>query len=314
MDSHWPEKEPSQGRKTYSMRLHGRNFAIAAAFLTIVGCSANKGQQSGKSGEVGMQSSRARETKVDARNEFGFAKISIREADNYEEGIVNAQGNQVVQASSSMLVNDITGQLALVQFERKFLFVPLDQGFFSSEDLESVDGFQCAEPYRCGFALVSVNDTHFYIDTNFQKAFDTDFEFAESFHHDRALVKNDGRYRIIDTQGKTVADLNYDQVNLQSTWCWQVTKIEEEKYRNGFVDLNGNLITELNYDYVGYYDSEVMRILVVRNERRGFLDEHAKVVIPVEFEYAEVFARGKARVMLNGRAYFINPDGVEVPE
>jgi hypothetical protein len=220
----------------------------------------------------------------------------------------------VVQPGSNMLVNDITAQFALVQVESKFLFVPLDCRFVSSDDLDGVDGFQYAEPYQSGLALVSVNDARFYIDTNFKKAFDANFEFAETFHHDRALVMDDGRYRIIDTQGKTVADLNYDQVNSQSPWCWQVTMIEEEQYRSGFVDLNGKLIAELIYSYVGYYDPGVKQIPVVRNEYHGFLDEHAKAVIPVKYEYAEVFDQGKARVTLNGRTFFINADGVEVFE
>ncbi len=290
------------------------NFTIAAILAAIVGCSSNTDQQSRNSVEVGVQSSGSRETKVDPPNDFGYAKISIRDGEDYREGIVDAQGNEVVRPRSSMLVNEITGKLALVQFERKFLFVPVDQGFVSAEDLDRTVGFQYAEPYRCGLALVSVNDARFYIGSTGEKAFDLEFEFAESFHHDRALVKADDRYRIIDTQGKTVADLNYDQVGPQSPWCWQVTRIDQEKYLSGFVDLNGNLISELIYDDVGYYDPRVKRIDVSRNERHGFLDEHAQVVIPIIYEYSEVFDRGKARVALNGRTFFINPDGVEVPE
>ncbi len=296
------------------MNLRSGNFGIITVLVAIVGCSSNHVQKSDQSGEVALQSSSARETKVDPRNEFGFARITIREGENYQEGIVDAKGNNVVQPGSSMLVNDITGNLALVQFERKFLFVPLNGGYVSLADLASVEGFQYAEPYRCGLAMVCVDDARFYIDVNFEKAFDSDFEFAESFHHDRALVKDDGRYRIIDLAGKTVCDLSYDQVGPQSPWCWQVTKIEEGRYRSGFVALNGNLITELIYDVVGYYDPAVERIWVSSNNRYGFLDERAKVAIPVKYEYAEPFDRGKARVALNGRTFFINPVGMEVPE
>ena len=299
---------------THNMNLYRRNFAIAAVLATIVGCSSNKDHQSCNSVEVGVQTPSSKEIKIDPPNEFGFAKIRIRDGDIYQEGIVDAQGTEVVQPRSNMLVNDITGQLALVQVERKFLFVPLHQGFVSAEDLDSVNGFQYAEPYRCGLALVSVDDGRFYIDSHFNKAFDSVFEFAESFHNDRALVKDGGRYRIIDAQNKTVADLPYDQVNPQSPWCWQVTKIDQEKYLSGFVDLNGNLITELIFDEVGYYAPEVKRIWVSRNSRYGFLDEHAKVVVPVKYEYAEIFDRGKAKVVLNGRTLFINPDGMEIAE
>lgn len=246
-------------------------------------------------------------------NELGFAKVSYRDGDVYFEGVVDGKANEVVQPSSHMLVNDISGSVALVQFERKFLFVPLGE-FVSEDDLRAVNGFQYAEPFSCGLALVSVDDVRFYINSNFEKAFDLEFEFAESFHHDRALVMADKKFRIIDTHRKTVADLNYDQVNLQSPWCWQVTNIEQDKFMSGFVDLDGNLISELIYDQVGYYDPEVKRIRVSQNGRYGFLDENAKVVVAVKYEYAEVFDRGKAKVVLDGRIFFIDPNGIEVPE
>ena len=251
---------------------------------------------------------------IEQPNENGFARISIRNGHTIQEGIVDANRNEVVQASSKMLVDDITGSLALVRFERKFLFVPLDGGYVSSEDLYSVNGFQYAETYSCGLAKVILNDVQFYLDSNFEKAFGLDFEFAEFFHQDRAYVKANDRHRIIDTHGKTVADLNYDQVSLQSPWCWQVTTIEDEKYLSGFVDLNGKLITELIYDSVGYYDPEVKRIRVSRDGLHGFLDEHAMVAIPVKYERVEAFQRGKAKVALDGRTFFINPEGIEVPE
>ncbi len=261
-----------------------------------------------------MQSPDSKEIKTDTPNESGFAKISFRDGDIYKEGIVDAGGNEIVQPRSSMLVKDITGKLALIEVERKFLFVPLDQGFVSAEDIDSINGFQYAEPYSCGLAKVVVKDSWFYIDSEGKKAFDLAFEFAESFHLDRALVKAGDRLRIIDTQGNTVADLNYDQVNPQSPWCWQVTRIEQEKYLSGFVDLQGKEISELIYDDVGHYDPEVKRIRVSIHDRHGFLDEHAMVVIPVQYEHAEVFYRGKARVVLKGRSFFINPEGLEVPE
>jgi hypothetical protein len=251
---------------------------------------------------------------IDKPNEKGFARISIRNGNKIQEGIVDADGKDVVQTSSETIVDDITGSLALVRFKRKAVFVPLDDGYVSSEDLDSLNGFQSAEPFNCGLAKVSVDDVQFYLDSNFKKAFDLDFNFAESFHQDRAYVKVGERHRIIDTQGKTVADLKCDRVKLQSPWCWQVTMIENEKYVSGFIDLNGNRITDLVYDDVGYYDPEVKRIRVSRDGLHGFLDEYAKVVVPVQYERVEAFLRGKARVVLEGRTFFINPDGIEVPE
>lgn len=281
---------------------------------TLVGCDSVPDSQITNNSKSPMQPSKPKEVKVDAINESGLAIIRVRDEDVYQEGVVDSKGNEVLQVSSNYLVKDLTGSLALVNCGRKFLFVPLDQGSITAEDIESVNGFQYAQPFQCGLALVCVNDSWFYLDPEFRKAFGSEFQFAESFHHDRALVKENDRYRIINTKGETVAELNYDQVSSQSPKCWQVTNVENGEYRSGFVGLNGELLTELIYDGPVYYQPEVQRIRVTVGKLHGFLDDDAKTVIPVKYEYAEIFDRGIARVMLNGRTFFIDPDGNEVSE
>ena len=163
-------------------------------------------------------------------------------------------------------------------------------------------------------AMVQMDDRRFYIDSDGNHLFGANCDHAETFHHDRAMVMVGEKYRIIDTQGKTVVLMNYDQVNPQSPWCWQVTRIKGDIHWSGFVDLNGKELTPLVYDEVGYYDPEVERIRVGKGDKYGFLDEHAREVIPVVYEYAEIFDKGKARVILNGREFFIDPDGKELAE
>lgn len=247
-------------------------------------------------------------------NALGYAKISSREGDIYREGIVDPQRRVVVPLLSEMLVEDISGHMALIQFGRKFLFVPLEHGPYTRDDIEEVVGFQYAMPYSCGVALVVVDDAWFYINLEGEQAFSETYEFAESFHHDRALVKNDQGFKIIDPHGSTVAKLPYEQVSPQSPWCWQVIIREEEKYKSGFIGLDGESLTSIEFDYVGYYDPDVKRILVRIGRHFGYLDEHAKIAIPLRYEYAEIFDRGKAKVAQDGRVFFIDPDGNEVPD
>jgi WG containing repeat len=295
----------------------------------LFGCSGKRGFESSanniqakdvspsddlQTSQFNMEPTEPSAIKMEPSNEFGFAKISTRKDDVYYEGIVDGNGDEVVPLSTRLLVEDITGKLALIRFERKFLFVPLDDGCYSEDDLSNVNGFQHAYPYRCGLALVCVNDAWFYINADYEKAFDGTFQFSESFHQNRALVMTDGKYKIIATDGSIVADLSYDQVTLQSEWCWQVTNKKNGVYKSGFVDLDGKQITDLIYDNVYSYDPEVKRIRVYQNERFGFLDEHAKLVIPLKYEYARPFDRGTSRVTVDDRTFLIDPMGNEVPE
>ena len=288
--------------------------AIVVASLLLacyVGCSNRSSSPRTFSAAGGTVS---QNMKKDEPNEHGFAKFSFREGDAYFEGVIDSNGVEIIPACQHLLVTSVSGDKALVQFERKFLFVPLEAGPYAESDFRSTDGFQYAEPYRCGVALVVTNDQWFYIDQDGNRAFESLFEFAESFHEDRALVKENGAYRIIDTSGRIVCELNYEQVSLQSPYCWQVTNRVEGQFRSGFIDLEGAPITELIFDQVGYYDPEVKRILVRRDKHFGFFNERAKVAVPLQYEYAEIFNRGKARVALGGRFFYIDPDGKEVEE
>ena len=85
-------------------------------------------------------------------------------------------------------------------------------------------------------------------------------------------------------------------------------------YWSGFVDLDGKEVVSVVYDEVGYHDLEGKRLRVGNGDEYSFLDELAQVAIPIQYEYAEIFDKGKARVMLNGREFFIDPDGKELPE
>ncbi len=252
--------------------------------------------------------------RTDKVNESGFAKICIRNGDYYREGIVDRHGNSVIEPRSNMLVNDISGSVALLQIERKFLFVDLTQHPITKEWLDQSTGYQYAEPYQCGLAKVVQDDAWFYLDSKGNPAFDEFFDFAESFHEDRALVKKGDDYFIIDTHGNCVKDLEFEQVSPQGPWCWQVTEIIDGKYMSGFVGLNGEELTPRIYENVGYYDPEVKRIPVSKDGLHGFLNEVASVAIPLIYEYAEIFDRGKARVSLEGREFYIDPNGQEVPE
>ncbi len=261
-------------------------------------------------------------TKVAPANSLGYAKVSSGDGATYAEGIIDAKGNEVIAPRTDMLVNDITGAQALVQVVREFLFVDLDQGPIDTALFATTKGYQYAEPFRCGRAMVQVNDRYFYIDTNGNQLFGKNFDFAETFHHDRAMVKASSsrsvgegeHYRIIDTGGKTVAAMHYDQVNPYTATRWQVTKIKGDVYWSGFVDLDGKEVVPLNYTEIGMWQPEVKRTRAEIKEKIGYLDELGNVAIPIQYDYAEIFSMGKARVRLNGRVFFIDAEGKEVAD
>jgi len=250
--------------------------------------------------------------KIDVANHLGFAKVSVGTGENYAEGVIDAHGAEIIPPSTEFLVNDITDAVALLQFAAKFLFVDLDQGPVDTTLFATTNGFTFAEPFRSGLALVTVGDDRFFIDANGERPLKETYEFAESFHHDRSLVYNGGKKRIIDPKGRTVARLSYDQVSPYNAIRWQVTRIKEGVYLTGLVDLDGKEVVPIIYDAFGYFQEDVNRTIVGIKGVLGYLDEVGNLAIPLQFDYAESFVKGKARVRRNGRDYFIDPNGKEV--
>jgi hypothetical protein len=252
--------------------------------------------------------------KVFPANELGFAKVTAGEGATHAEGVIDASGTEIIPPLTSALIDDITGSMALVRYGREHLFVDLGNGPVDTSLFATEKGYQYAEPFRCSRAMVVANDRYFFIDADGAQLFGADFDFTETYHLDRAMVKEGERYRIIDTAGKTVARMAYDQVNAYTEMRWQVTNIKGDVYWSGFVDLDGREVVPLIYTEVTMYQPEVKRSRAVIKDKVGYLDELGNAVVPIQYEYGEIFDKGKARVMLNGRAFFIDPDGKEVPE
>lgn len=288
--------------------------SILSACIVLLLCACTGGARTQSTTPDGSDPLTMKYAKVYPANELGFAKVTAGEGATHAEGIIDMKGAEIIPPLTTILIDDITASTALVRNGRLFQLIELANGPIDTALFSKAWGFEYAEPFRCGRAMVKLDDRWFYIDTTGTNPFGVTFDFAETFHHDRAMVKEGERYRIIDTDGKTIASMPYDQVSPQSPWCWQVTRIDGDVYWSGFVGLDGKEITPLIYDEVGYYDPEVERIRVGKGDKYGFLDARALEVIPVVYEYAEIFDKGKARVMLNGRQFFIDPDGKEVVE
>lgn len=250
--------------------------------------------------------------KVYPANELGFARVTTGEGATHAEGVIDAKGIEIIPPLTSILVDDITGSTALVRTARGHLFVGLENGPVDTSLFATTRGFQYAEPFRCGRAMVQVDDRRFYIDEDGNRLFGEDYDHAETFHHGRAMVMQEEKYRIIDTTGQTIARMNYYQVNPYSEWRWQVSKMEGDVFWSGFVDLDGKEVVPLIYTQIGMFQRDVSRTWVAIRDKVGFLDEYANAVIPVRYEEAEMFQNRKARVRLNGRDFYIDPDGKEV--
>ena len=120
-------------------------------------------------------------------------------------------------------------------------------------------------------------------------------------------TKDEGKYGIIDAQGKTVIPFIYDFLfNFNSNGY----EVFEEKGKRGILNKQNSVIIPPIYDDLHFGgDSEL--IAVKQNEKWGFVNFHNQVVIPFAFDQVGNFGPKKdyAIVYQNGREGYIDKKG-----
>jgi hypothetical protein len=82
----------------------------------------------------------------------------------------------------------------------------------------------------------------------------------------------------------------------------------------GLIDTKGKLVTPLvdrQTAHFGNHYSEGLGVFF-KDDKWGYVDLAGNIVIPLKFKFAGPFDKGMARVLLNGKSFFINHSGERV--
>ncbi|WP_232373967.1 WG repeat-containing protein [Leptospira chreensis] len=183
-------------------------------------------------------------------------------------------------------------------------------GFIDTDD-KTVFIFQLsfASDFVNGHAVYrdgeSRTDPKGYIDKKGNLLGDLYFEDAFLFRNGSALVKQAGKFGIIDTKGKFIVPPKYDYLSpLYENWA--IFKRDEHQ---GLVSNKGVEKKFVHDEYEiknTYYEGSVA---FQRYEKTGMMDSNFKVIIPPNYEYLGLFHEGLVRFKLNGKWGFLDQAG-----
>ncbi|MCH5220144.1 MAG: WG repeat-containing protein [Muribaculaceae bacterium] len=195
----------------------------------------------------------------------------------------------------------------------------LRQGFINSQGVEVIPcqyeppyvygegGGPLLSSFSEGFAKVA-KDGHFgFIDTKGKKLTPLDYDDARDFHRGIAAVMKDDKWGFIDTRGHEIIPCHYDNVSYESINRLKVTLDD----RVLFFDKTGKPLVDehyLPYDFVGEPIEELTE--VIRNQRVGYVDEDGVEVIPCQYDQITPFHNGTAVGNDRGKYYLIKKEKV----
>lgn len=130
---------------------------------------------------------------------------------------------------------------------------------------------------------------------------------------------------------KVVNDEIYEDEKgiLKRIWKWNVDDIEEDKetswlkasftnlldknnYVFAFITKEGKRLNSDFYDYIENF-SDGLALVAKKGYGYGYVDKNLNLKIPMKYDYAESFKSGFAQVEYEGKKYFINKKGDEIP-
>lgn len=199
-------------------------------------------------------------------------------------------------------------------------------GFINTKGKEVIKcEYLSADGFTDGLACVQMfgSGKFCYIDKKGNIAIEGPFDFALPFSNGIARVRKDGKYGYIDTKGTPVTGFEFDSAYDFADGLAPVSKNVDGKYWHGYVNEKGEIAIPLIYDNAWEFTEGLAPVM--KNWKWGFIDTNGDVVIP--FQYDNIggwsplrgglaksgFQGGKAMVIINDEAFFIDKQGNILP-
>lgn len=141
-----------------------------------------------------------------------------------------------------------------------------------------------------------------YLDLKSNLIIGFDYDYGTDFSFNRATVKKDDNWFIIDTLGNIINSINadfsickkFDQNKIALTFKGKTKNNMPVKGKYGLMNMDGTVIVECIYDTIYSYSEDVA---LVRNKKKyGFIDKTGKEIIPIHYDFAFSFSDGLACV------------------
>ena len=146
-----------------------------------------------------------------------------------------------------------------------------------------------------------------FIDTTAFITIQPKYEVAHDFINDVCIVKEKGKWNMIDRLGNNLLPQNYDEVSFLNNTDNQIIQLSNHVQKFGLMDTLGQLLVELAYDDIGFFQEN--RLAVKQNNLWGFLDQNGQEIIPKKFQKIASFSEGFAAVKFQRKWVFINRHG-----
>lgn len=146
-----------------------------------------------------------------------------------------------------------------------------------------------------------------YIDTLGNTVISPQYEKAQNYKNDIALIKSGGKWGMIDRQGGTLLDPEFSNIKFIQKTDNQLLRIFSDKEQYGVIDSLGRVVADVVYQDMMPCTQD--RIGVKHSGKWGFVDTNGRPVTAFKYEKVQPFSEGFAAVRHGRKWGYINLNG-----
>lgn len=171
--------------------------------------------------------------------------------------------------------------------------------------------YDYSEPFTEGLSAVCKGDKWGYIDAEGKVKIDFIYKTAGTFHEGFAAVSETGKkdsFGFINKNGRYVIPTGiYDGAKIFSEGLAPV--MDNDKW--GYINTQGKIVIPLAYEEAQIFSKDLAAVR--SNGKWGYIDKNGKTVIKFEYGYASLFTDNGAIVSKNEESFMINHEGQLIP-
>jgi hypothetical protein len=134
------------------------------------------------------------------------------------------------------------------------------------------------------------------------------YDYVENYSNDRALIRKDGKWGMLDEEGNEVLKPAYDNFNFLPNSKRKLFFIAQNRVLHGAIDSNANVIVPVKYLKVRAYHEDRIAVKNIAG-RWGFVNRTGQEVVKAQYRVAHDFSEGLAVIFDKSRWGAINPSG-----
>jgi len=201
-------------------------------------------------------------------------------SDNFKFGVLDKQGNVVVQALYDY-IGDYSDGLAVVELNGKYGYINESGQLIVNRD------YDLAHKFTNNIGLVKKNDRYAFINTKGENVTEFIFDDAYPFMNNLAIVGRENlegviKYGIINNQGKTIVDREYDSIAEQHFSENEIfIAYKDELYY--LLDIDGEVLNPLGYTSIT--TDNVTKFMIAENSKEEiFIIDNQNNIIFTDIE------------------------------